>query len=297
MAPLGSWSLYTPAPGERLPNVDLFDVHGSAPDNVWLVGAAGTALFWDGQELLVETLPTTEDLQSVHMLDARRGFIVASGGTVFEMRSGRWRRADTGSILDHWQAVHVIDTAEGPRGWVLGKDRGNRLFFDGSQFAPTSPDDRNTNHKYSGVAMLGPSLAYAIQSGVGGRVFRWDGRSWLPGPSPGPMFDLHLLSPTEGAMVGERGEVWRLGASETWSAMTQKPVTRGATLNTVWMLGPDRIFAGGDQTGLFIWDGAAWQSQTVRAQSKNVQGIWTSADGREGWGVGTGGMILRYTAP
>lgn len=297
IAPVGTWALYEPAPGTRPVDADLLDVHGTAPDNVWMVGTRGTALFWDGQELLAENLPTQEDLLQVFMLSARRGFIVGKNGTVFEMRSGRWVRANTVSILDDWRTVSAFEGPSGVRGWMLGNGRGNRLFFDGAQWAPTSPDDRNTNHAYSGVAMVSPTLAYAIQSGNAGRVYRWDGAAWWPGPSPGPMQDLHVLSATEGVMVGDNGNIWLLGAGGEWAPMGQKPTTRGATLNAVHMLAPERIFAGGSLTGLHVWDGARWQSQTVRAQSRDVQGIWVSADGGMGWGVGKGGLLLRYSAP
>lgn len=294
VAPLGTWSLFEPAPGLRIPNVDFFDVHGSSPGNVWIVGAKGTALFWDGQELFIETLPTQEDLTRVFMLSDRRGYIVGTNGTVFEMRSGRWARAATGSISDHWNAVGAVEVGGAPRAWILGNDRGNRLFFDGQQWAPTSPDDRNTNHKYTGVAVLGPTRAFAVQSGSGGRIFEWNGTAWLPGPSPGPMHDIHMRSATEGVMVGDNGSVWQIGATGTWSAMPQRPPARGATLNTVYMAGPERIFAGGTLTSLFIWDGAGWVSQTVRASSRDVQGIWVSDDAADGWGVGKGGLLMRY---
>lgn len=294
VAPLGAWALFEPAPGVRIPNVDFFDVHASSPTNVWIVGAKGTALFWDGNELLIETLPTTEDLTRVLMLSDRRGYIVGNNGTVFEMRSGRWVRANTGSIVDNWNAVGAVDVGGTSRAWILGNDRGNRLFFDGQQWAPTSPDDRNTNHKYTGVAMLSPTHAFAVQAGSGGRIFEWNGTAWLPGPSPGPMQDIHVISPTEGVMVGDNGNVWQLGAGGTWAAMPQRPQARGATLNSVYMVSPERIFAGGTLTSLFIWDGAAWASQTVRASSRDVQGVWISPDAAEGWGVGKGGLLLRY---
>ncbi|MCB9177497.1 MAG: hypothetical protein H6648_10075 [Caldilineae bacterium] len=297
LAPIGTWTVYDPGPLARLPRKTLYDVQGTAPDNVWIVGADGTALFWDGTELIQETLPAQETLRAVQMLPNRRGFIVGDNGTVLEMRSGRWIRSNTNAVTDDWQGVSVIDTPDGLRGWLVGSGRGNRLFYDGSSWNTTGPDDRNTSHVYSGVAMLDPLHAVSIQSTGGGRLYDWTGERWWPGASVGPMRDIHVPGPGLGVMGGDNGSVYTLAESGSWSPMADKPVTRGTPIFSVHMLARDRIYASAGQTSLFAWDGTAWQTQRITGVAREVQGVWVSADGTEGWAVGTDGLLLRYQAP
>lgn len=294
-APLGSWVPYS-APGAHLPNDTLYAVHGTAPDNVWIAGAGGKAWFWDGKELLEESLGTTENLRAVHMVSRDRGFLAGDNGLIMEMRSGRWVASNTGGISDNWRALAAVLDGSTVRGWVVGNLRGNRLYYNGQSWLAPSPDDRNTGRDFTAVSMVGLTRGYAVQGSGGGRLYIWDGGRWNPGPSVGPMRDMHIASERLGVMGGENGNVL-LFDGDAWTAMAQKPVTVGAAINAIHIVSPERIFAATSSGGLFAWDGGRWSTLRGPVQPREVFGIWMSADGRDGWAVGADGLVLRYQLP
>lgn len=295
VAPLGSWVPYN-APGAHLPNDTLYAVHGTAPDNVWIAGAGGTAWYWDGKELLEESLSTTENLRAVHMVSRDRGFLAGDNGVMMEMRSGRWVASNTGGIPDNWRDLTAVLDGGTLRGWVVGNLRGNRLYFNGQSWLAPSPDDRNTGRDFTAVSMVGLTRGYAVQGSGGGRLYIWDGGRWNPGPSVGPMRDMHIATERLGVMGGDNGNVL-LFDGDGWAPMAQKPVTVGAAINAIYIVSPERIFAATSSGGLFAWDGARWTTLRGPVQPREVFGLWMSADGRDGWAVGADGLVLRYTLP
>jgi hypothetical protein len=262
---------------------------------VWFVGAAGKILHWDGNELTSATAPTTQSLRWIVALSATQAFIAGDDGTLLELRSRRWVKANTGSYTDHWRAVAVVQGDEGLVGWALGGDKGNRLRLSAGAWAPGGPADRNTGHVYSGIAMLSPTSAFATQnSASGARIYKWNGSDWAPGPATGALNDLHVRGGTEGVAVGARGAAWALDAAGDWKAMGAKPATAGQDLHAVHMVAPDHIWAGGGATKLFRYDGGTWLADDMRAQNRAIFDIWIAPDGSEGWAVGEDGLFLRY---
>jgi ligand-binding sensor domain-containing protein len=288
------WSIFTPT-DFRLPTDDFYGVAGARADDVWFVGATGKILHWDGTEMTSATAPSNKALRWISMLSATQGFIAGDEGALIELRSRRWVKANTGSYTDNWRAVAAVQDTEGLTGWALGGDKGNRIKLTAGVWAPGGPVDRNTGHVYSGIAMLSPSSAFATQNSANGaRIYKWNGSEWSPGPSTGPLNDLHVRSTTEGVAVGARGAAWALDTAGDWKVMTTKPSTSGNDLNAVFMVAPDHIWAGGGATKLFRYNGATWVADDIRAQNRAIHDIWIAPDGSEGWAVGEAGLFLRY---
>jgi ligand-binding sensor domain-containing protein len=293
-----TWSLFDPG-GTLLPRIDYYGVFGFDQDSVWILGENGKLLYWDGQQMNSQELAASATLRRGLALSKTQAYLVGDNGQFFETRSGgapgTWRRVNTGSYTDDWAALGLIRGAEGLRGWVLGGSQGTRLYFDGSSWAPSSPADRNTGIAYADVAMLSPVSAVALQNGnSGSRMYFWNGTSWAPGPVTGPLFDLHVRSVGQGVAVGPRGTVWRLGADGSWALMSSRPSTGGQDLYATHMVSDDLVWVGGGRTGLHVWNGSDWASQTVAAQTRTIRSMWISPDGQEGWAVGDDGLVLRY---
>ncbi len=293
-APVKDWTVYNPT-DFKLPSDDFYGVAGSRANDVWFVGAAGKVLHWDGSAMSSATAPTNQALRRVMALSNTQAFIAGDDGSLLELRSRRWVKGNTGSYTDHWRAVAAVQGEDGLIGWALGGDKGNRLFLSSGAWAPVGPADRNTGHVYSGIAMLSPTSAFATQNSTNGsRIYKWNGSEWSPGPSTGPLNDLHVRSTTEGMAVGARGAVWALDTAGDWKAMGAKPATGGQDLNAVHMVAPDHVWAGGGMTKLFRYTGSSWVADDIRAQNRAIYDIWIAADGSEGWAVGEGGLFLRY---
>ncbi len=296
VAPLGSWRVYDPG-DVRLPNVSWYAIDGSGPNDVWIAGAGGNVLHWDGKEWASANVASTNTLRRIQVLSTTKAYMCGDDGGVYEMRLRRWSKANTESYLDDWRAIGAFEGPDATVAWVMGGTNGNRLLLKDGAWAPSSPGDRRTGHVYSDVAVLGTGLAYAILGGSSGsRVYSWNGDSWSPGPSTGPLFDLDMLSTTAGAAVGKGGSAWWL-SDGTWSAMPKKPATSGEDLNAVAMLGSDRIIAGGGRTTIVRWNGQDWAKMDVVGthKSRAIRGMWIAPDGSDGWGIGDDGLVLRYT--
>lgn len=292
--PIKQWSIFS-GQGFKLPTVDFYGVYGSGPNNVYFVGTSAAVLHWDGSKMTSVAVPVQDTLRTVHMWSATQGFIAGDGGAALELRSRRWVKVDVGTYSDNWKAVAGMLGPTGITGWLLGDDKGHRLRYTGSEFAPPSSADRNTAHKYTAVSMLSPTLAYAVQNnGNGSRVYTYNGADWSPGPATGALFDVHALSAQQGVAVGSRGAAWGINAEGRWAAMASKPATAGEDLKAVWMLAPDLIWAGGGKTGLYRFNGSSWIATTIQAGNKAIHDIWIAPDGSEGWAVGAGGLFLQY---
>lgn len=298
VAALGTWQVFDPG-DVRMPNVSWYAIDGSGPNDVWIAGAEGNVLHWDGSAWASANTASTNTLRRIQVLSATKAYMCGDDGGLYEMRLRRWAKANTESYLDDWKAVGAFEGPDATVAWVLGGTNGNRLRLKDGAWEPSSPADRRTGHSYSDVAVLGVSQAYAIQGGASGsRLYSWNGETWSPGPSTGPLFDLHLRSSTEAAAVGKGGAAWWL-KDGTWSAMPKKPATSGEDLNAVAMLSPERIIAGGGRATIMRWNGQDWAKMEVGGSHKSraIRGMWIAANGRDGWAVGDDGLVLRYTAP
>jgi photosystem II stability/assembly factor-like uncharacterized protein len=292
---VGAWRVYE----GTVPRYAFYSVHGSDPSHVWFVGESSQVLFWDGTQMYSQTqgVPAGKDFRKVWAQSSSRAFAVGDASAFMETKNGgeSWRPI-TVDYDDDYHAVSVVRAAEGLVGWALGNTNGNRLYYNGTSWAPASPADRNNRtHHYSDVSMVGPGAAFAVQDNdTGGRIYAWNGTEWGPGPSSGQMFDLDVLSASEGVAVGVRGTTWRLNEAGNWENMTNKPGTAGNSLYGVDMVSGDRIWAVGQRGGIYMWDGSAWTNKSVSGQVKDLYSVWMAADGSQGWAVGDNGVFLRY---
>jgi hypothetical protein len=302
LAAVKAWAAYA----GNMPRVAYYSVSGLDASHVWVAGDKSTVYYWDGATMTrqKDNIPDDLTLRRVFMFSTSRGFLVGdtptTGGSAFyETRNGGelWRKSGSDTYVDNWHAVAVArKTAGGYLGWALGNLNGNRLLWDGTaDWSPQSPGDRNNRtHAYSDVAVLDDTHAYAVSdAATGARIYSWDGTTWSPGPSTTALYDLHVLSPTQGVAVGRGGAVWRLTA-DGWARMDTSPRTGGQDLYTVHMLADDRIWAAGARGKMYLWDGIGWNDLSIGGQVKAIRNLWMTAAGDDGWAVGDDGLVLRY---
>ncbi len=279
-----------------LPRVTYNDVFGTDPQHVWLIGDRGTVLFWDGTQMYAQTVPVTSPLRRGVMVTASQGFLVGDESVILSTNDGGgvWRPANRGGYADAWKAVDAVQGPTGLVGWILGSQNGTRLLYDGTLWAPTGPADRNTGHVYSSVAMISPTSAVAVVNAAGARMYTWDGSAWSPGVATGALADVHVRSATLGMAVGARANVWQLEADGRWVSMSQRPSTGGRDLLGVHVVSAQDIWAVGARAGLYHWDGASWTTVSLGSQTRDLNAVWLSEDGSQGWAVGADGLVVRY---
>ncbi len=299
--PIGEWTNLNAA--RTLTREDMRAVHGVSWDQIIMVGAQSTVLIWDGFDMTSGTPPGGRMLNDIVMLDTRNGFIVGdkvgTNSTLLRTRNGGASWSISGaSQIDDWSGVAVFKGTAGNRGWVVGKDRGSRLYFDGTEWVSLSSGDLNTGHEYSGVAMLNETTAFAIQSKASGaRMYIWNGEEWTPGPVTGQLFDIDIKGPGLGIAVGPSGTVWRMNSAGEWSRAADRIPSSGREVFAVSIVSEDLIWAAGARGGLWYWNGLDWNTVTVSRANTDLHGIWIAPDGSTGFAVGAGGAILKYSLP
>jgi ligand-binding sensor domain-containing protein len=279
-------------------------VYGTDASHVWFAGEESNVWFWNGTTFARErdNFATGLTFRTIHMYSATRGYVVGDGTTTnpngfYETRNGGelWRVSGSDTYVDNWYSVAVARATSGYVAWAVGNLNGNRLMWTGTDWAPQSPGDRNNrSHAYSDVAVLDETHAYAVSNAsTGARLYTWNGTSWSPGPSTVALYDLHVLSPTQGVAVGRSGAVWRLTA-DGWARMADSPRTGGQDLYAVFMRSDNEIWAAGGRGKIFLWNGIDWTDASIGGQVKAIRSIWMTAAGNDGWAVGDDGLILRY---
>ena len=97
-------------------NADLRGLWGSAEDDIWAVGTAGTALHWDGTRWSPVGEPATFSLNDVWGRSPSDVWAVGSGGTILHYDGAAWQPEFSGTL----QALHGV-WGDGERLWVVGE--------------------------------------------------------------------------------------------------------------------------------------------------------------------------------
>jgi cysteine-rich repeat protein len=254
----GAWCPPAVAPT----TVNLFAVGGSAADDVWVVGAAGTILHWDGSAWSPMSGGGTAALNGVWAASRTDAWAVGNAGAIRRWDGASWtddRLASvTANLLAVWGAladdvwavagdatiIHRTDAAweSVPSGttralngvggvaggpvWAAG-NRGIIQLWDGSAWTATTTD---STRNLLGVGASSPAAAWVV--GDGGTILRWDGERWNAEPS-GTTAQLH------GVWSGSAADAWAVGNAGTirhWNGTSWADSASGSTraLNGVW---------------------------------------------------------------
>ena len=255
---------------------DYFAIHGSAADNIYIVGRGGRILHYDGQELSEVTSPTTEHLFSVFVVSPTRAFACGNHGTVIAWDGETWSVDGTGTseeLRGIW-ADATSALAVGANATAIA--RGGGVW----QPVPTnSPDDlfaivRSGNNTFA-VGTLG---TIATSNGTSFT------RPALAG-FPKTLVAAHA-GPGGTFIGGVDGAVFDRGRGNARIAGIQSSFVRSISApgGAMYVVGWDGLLArvGGATSLLHYPDaGKTW-----------LYGVWAS-DPTDVWVVGADGMILR----
>jgi hypothetical protein len=86
--------------GRILFDISLTDIWGSASDDAYMVGSAGTVLHYDGTSLSLLDPGVTEDLNSVWSSAANDIFAVGDNGTILHYYNSTWNLMNSGTTSD-----------------------------------------------------------------------------------------------------------------------------------------------------------------------------------------------------
>jgi cysteine-rich repeat protein len=271
----GSWCTISPVPT----TVDLFGVRGSAADDAWAVGDAGTILHWNGTAWS-STTSGTRALRGVWAASATAAWAVGDSATIRRWNGTAWTAESAGSVTsDLFDVRGTSDTDV----WAVGAD-GRILHRTGGTWSAVSSGSSRTLH-----GVWAPMATQVFAGGFHGVIRLWDGAAWGTSTS-GVTDDLYAVSGASGNgwTVGEGGTILRWSGTR-WSSSSS---ATSALLRGVYAAPSGLAWAVGDGGVIRAWSGSAWSSATSGV-SVRLEGVWGASDA-EVWAVGAGGTILRW---
>lgn len=270
----------------------LYDVWGAHAENVIVVGGQGTMLHYDGQRWSPVNTPTQHDLMGIWGIPGGRIFAVGAGGTLLGHDPAvgpGWSLLASGTSSDligiHGNSADNILTV-GINGTVLrlGEAGWTAMDLQGNQAA--------VHHLWG----TGLDCIHAVDHS--GQIWRYDGNQdwrWAATNPPGEwsaIGSIHGLACDQHVFaVGTRSLRYLDG---TWTEMSM-PEGAYISLRSVWVAGPDAVFAVGQGGVILHYDGnqeLRWK-QMHSGTDALLTGVWgTSASNV--FAVGNRGTILHY---
>lgn len=280
---------------DNLPGA-LLSVHGTAPTDVWAVGAdggkTGLALHWDGKAWTRHETGQAHDLWWVHAFAPGDVFASGAGSTILRWNGSSWQRMKTPGYGAH--TVYGLWGASSSDVWAVGGVAGRYGFlwhFDGQSWNDVPlPDDVPLTPQGELPALFkvwgrSPTDVYAV--GGHGLMLHYNGSAWQRVAT-----DTDELIFT---VAGDGDEIVAVGGSASGVVLGEDgkprkdaafPLLQGVDVGpdgTAWACG-----AGG---AIFARKGKLWQQIDVGSEDppQSLHAIWVDSDG----GVWTvGGNVL-----
>jgi len=120
----------------------LFSVHGATAADIHAVGAAGTALHFDGGSWSAVSVPVTQDLRGVFALSASAAFAVGNSGAILFWNGSSWSVETSPTTVDLagvWAFSATDAYAVGAEGTILHRDATGWSVMDSGLPAPADP--------------------------------------------------------------------------------------------------------------------------------------------------------------
>jgi hypothetical protein len=207
---------------------DLTGVYASNPDEVYIVGAGGTAFHYRGKWMSVPT-PVTTGLRGISGVDSSHVWAVGTSGCVIFFDGQKWSVQDSGVS---WN-INGVSALDPNHVWAVGS--GGILFFDGQRWSSQWEAGNSALFPgLNGVFALDKNQVWAvgsIQGGFSSSVLFFDGHRWVV------QFD-------------------QFGAG---LAGTASPATRDfiEPLKSVYVSSPDKVYTA-TELAVVTFDGNRW---------------------------------------
>ncbi len=259
-------------------------VHGTAADDVWLVGTAGRIAHWNGAMLSLVSSGTTANLNAVHALS--RSAVIAAGanGVILRFQGLGWATVTSGTstallaigargpdvvVLGAQTSFRVTAlgivtpitgftmtqpraAVETPAGlWVFGSGNASATLHDGSSWITLTPGVPLSTP--TGVTLDGSRLWVSTSSGA---LVVVDGTQWQQGlmPAPRPFIEgLHVAA--DGALSARSTEFLVRGDAGWVTDTARTAAFQALRVRAFCARNSSEAFAVGEDGGLFAQPG------------------------------------------
>ena len=268
-------------------SVELNAVWGSGPKDVFVVGASGKIVHYDGQNWQAQTSPTTSHLHGVWGSGPNDVYAVGSGGTIIHYDGQGWTSMVSNTSYTRW-AVGGAGSEAYTAGYLHSVTR-----FINNAWHVVYPAGSPPGPELHGVWASSPTNVYA--AGAGGMILHYDGAGWT-----------QELSPVTGQIRAISGSssnnifVATYGAKQvarfdgtSWSVIG----TMSGFAMGVWAFAADQAFVVGTGGDCQRYDGSSWTKQTTGTNAA-LRGVWGIIDDSTGqstlhvYAVGGTGVVI-----
>ncbi len=261
----------------------VFDVWGTATDNVYAVGAFGQMLHYDGIEWAYIASPTRETLLSMWGLPTGDIWAVGTAGAIVHFDGSNWRVQDSGTqqrLFGAWASSPDTVFAVGWSGTVLR--------YDGTSWNTMTPP---TTSDLLSIWGTSPRDLYV---GARDALLHFDGTTWT---DVGIQVRVRVI----GIWGSSSNDVWATdGTNWLWhfdGTSWQNVITRVSyPFVSFWGFAADNIFGCGQGGFVSHYDGTSWSEQSLG--DLWLDGLWGSSD-HDVWVSGTvttgvAGVLFHY---
>lgn len=260
----------------------LFSVWGSGSNDVWVGGYDGALLHFNGASWQSVQSGTKNEITAIAGTGAQDAWFLTAWGEFQHWNGRAWSKIDTGPRTN----LYGVWGTDVNNVWAVGA-QGSIIHWDGATWTadPTAPPSASI---LGGVWGSGPSNIWVV--GGEGTILRWRGSGWVPYAKVSE----RALSAVWGS---SRNDIWAVGDHVIlhWdgSAWSQDPSPAAAhDFRNVWGSASNDVWACGASGSIVHWDGAVWAEVTSRT-TQDLHGIWGSGP-KDVWIGGSSGTVLHW---
>ncbi len=285
VGPITLWSAQYPAA------VTLFGVWGTSPTDIYVVGALGTILHYDGTDWRAMTSGTSDYLVAVW--GSSSSDVYAHGCPAYDPNLPNYRCTTLHCDGTEWSEMasgyprHLMGVwgTSSTDVYAVG-ELGRILHYDGTEWSVMTS---GTNLNLHGVWGTSASDVYAV--GDLGTILHYDGNTWS-GMNSGTTWQLRGVwgtSSTDVYAAGLGGTILHYDGT-SWSQMPSETTQLESDLLAVWGTSSSDVYVVGWFGTILHYDGTEWNSMTSGTR-EDLLDVWgTSTDV---YAVGAHGTILQ----
>ena len=313
----GVWRCDGPLTGSpswtNISGAKLNAVLALAADNVWVVGATGTILHYDGSGWSREASGTSYDLCGIAALAANDIWAVGAQGTILHYNGSTWAPQASGITI----RLNGVKALDGSHVWAVGDYdatnlHGTILRYNGSSWSSESVAGGVGNlmavvpFAANDVWVVGhEGIAPFLETEGRSSILHYDGSSWI-----------YVMGDTQAYLRGltaiDSSHMWSAGgALEVGRDPDDKPIVQSSIFfynSSSWArqaapngtsdlygisaLAASDVWAVGNIGNVLHFDGSSWSRQDI-GLTRRLNAV-SARVSNDIWAVGDGGLVIHY---
>lgn len=259
----------------------LYGISGTASDNVYVGGANGRLLHWNGTEFSRLARVCTVRITDIHALTETSIWMCTYDDSIFHYNGTTWTgyKGNTGERLYDIFAVSDTDV------WVAG-DGGQVSHFNGSDWTATVVGSDTDFWK----GLWGTASNNIILVGYYDRAFKYTGTWAQITPSGfGNNCEDVWGSSADNVYIAAWSKVFHYAGGSILTLSVDISPTR---LYGVWGSSANDVFAAGNDGKIVHFNGSQWEYM-VSNTTLHFRGIWGSGP-KDVFAIGGSGLVMHY---